>query len=134
MSASASAEGAAALPAVHAQLHVAQACAATCIGGRRPGASAGVGETRCALPPPDRPALRAELRPLTSGYAPCPTGVALFPREILKPPRAWAASAYKLVHWSEMSHGGHFAALEQPALLAEDVVKFIDLVKANGWI
>ena len=54
-----------------------------------------------------------------------PTGYAQFPREILKPPR----SAIERVHtnirrWSVMEKGGHFAALEQPDLLAHDVRAF----------
>ncbi|MBM4072706.1 MAG: alpha/beta fold hydrolase [Planctomycetes bacterium] len=53
-----------------------------------------------------------------------PVGVALFPREINVPPRRWAADRFNLVHWTEMPRGGHFAALEQPTLLVEDVRKF----------
>lgn len=55
-----------------------------------------------------------------------PMGYALFPKEINVPPRAWVerASGGKLVHWTEMPRGGHFAAMEQPALLAEDVRTF----------
>jgi hypothetical protein len=33
-----------------------------------------------------------------------------------------------------MSHGGHFAALEQPQLLAEDVIKFADMARMKGWL
>src|SRR5262249_19514267 len=53
-----------------------------------------------------------------------PVGVALFPREINVPPRKWAEAQYNLVHWTEMPRGGHFAALEQPGLLVEDVRTF----------
>ena len=51
-----------------------------------------------------------------------PTAVALFPAEMLAwPPRSYVERVYNIVHWSEMPAGGHFAALEQPALLIEDL-------------
>jgi pimeloyl-ACP methyl ester carboxylesterase len=53
-----------------------------------------------------------------------PVGAALFPKEINVPPRKWVAAQLNLVHWTEMPRGGHFAALEQPALLVEDVRTF----------
>jgi pimeloyl-ACP methyl ester carboxylesterase len=54
-----------------------------------------------------------------------PTGYAQFPREILKPPRSAAARVFTDIRrWSVMPKGGHFAALEQPALLADEVRAF----------
>jgi microsomal epoxide hydrolase len=54
-----------------------------------------------------------------------PTGYAQFPREILKPPRAAAERVFKNIRrWSVMEKGGHFAALEQPELLAQEVRAF----------
>jgi microsomal epoxide hydrolase len=53
-----------------------------------------------------------------------PTGVADFPCEILRPPRAWAERAYDLRRWSTMPAGGHFAALEEPDALAEEIRAF----------
>jgi len=54
-----------------------------------------------------------------------PTGVALFPAEMLAwPPRSYVERVYNITHWSEMSCGGHFAALEQPDLLVEDIRAF----------
>jgi epoxide hydrolase len=53
-----------------------------------------------------------------------PTGVAVFPREILKTPRAWMAQRFNLVHWSLKARGGHFAALEVPQLFVEEVRTF----------
>lgn len=53
-----------------------------------------------------------------------PTACALFPKEISVPPRAWVAARYNLTRWTVMPQGGHFAALEQPALLVEDVRAF----------
>ncbi|MCU1448230.1 MAG: epoxide hydrolase, partial [Acidimicrobiales bacterium] len=43
-----------------------------------------------------------------------PTGVARYPKEILRLPRAWVERQYNVTHWSEMPRGGHFAAMEQP--------------------
>ena len=53
-----------------------------------------------------------------------PCGVALLPRELPMPPRSWAERAFNIVHWSELPKGGHFAALEQPELLAADIRAF----------
>ncbi|QQS13880.1 MAG: epoxide hydrolase [Rhodospirillales bacterium] len=54
-----------------------------------------------------------------------PTGVAVFPKEIVTPVRKWMAESFTDIrHWSEMAKGGHFAAFEQPALFVEDVRKF----------
>lgn len=52
-----------------------------------------------------------------------PTGFANFPGETLytPPPRSWCDRAYNITHWSDMSHGGHFAAMESPDLFVEDV-------------
>ena len=53
-----------------------------------------------------------------------PTGIAVFPGEMSKPPRHWVDQLYNVQHWTEMPAGGHFAALEEPALLVEDIRRF----------
>jgi pimeloyl-ACP methyl ester carboxylesterase len=54
-----------------------------------------------------------------------PTGVAVFPKEIVAPVRRWMESSYTDIrHWSEMARGGHFAAFEQPELFVGDVRAF----------
>jgi len=53
-----------------------------------------------------------------------PVALALFPKEIPLPPRALAERGYNIVRWTPMPRGGHFAAMEQPALLAEDIRAF----------
>jgi pimeloyl-ACP methyl ester carboxylesterase len=55
-----------------------------------------------------------------------PTGVAVFPKEMLngRPPRTWVERDYNLVHWSVLQRGGHFACLEQPELFVRDVEGF----------
>ena len=54
-----------------------------------------------------------------------PTGYAEFPQEILRPPRSLAARTYTDIRrWTAMPRGGHFAALEQPELLAREIHEF----------
>lgn len=51
-----------------------------------------------------------------------PTGYCEFPREILRPPRSIAERTFtNLQRWSVMERGGHFAAMEQPDALAQEV-------------
>ena len=47
------------------------------------------------------------------------------------PPRAWPERTYgkRLIHWTEMPRGGHFAALESPELLVQDVRTFFRKVR-----
>jgi microsomal epoxide hydrolase len=62
-----------------------------------------------------------------------PTGYAAFPKEILRPPRSIAEKVYTDIRrWTVMPRGGHFAALEQPELLAEDVRAFFRPLRAAG--
>ena len=58
-----------------------------------------------------------------------PTGVARFPRELVLMPRSWLERRYNIVHWTEMHRGGHFAAMEQPELFADDVTKFFTALR-----
>ena len=53
-----------------------------------------------------------------------PTALAIFPADISRPPRSWAERNYHVTRYTAMPRGGHFAALEEPALLAEDVTAF----------
>ncbi|MBV9619440.1 MAG: alpha/beta hydrolase, partial [Gammaproteobacteria bacterium] len=53
-----------------------------------------------------------------------PTGIASFPKELSVPPPEWARRIYNVQHWTDMPRGGHFAAIEQPALVAEDLRRF----------
>ena len=53
-----------------------------------------------------------------------PAGVASFPQEISRPPREWAERSYDVRRWQEMPRGGHFAALEEPGLLAHEIREF----------
>jgi pimeloyl-ACP methyl ester carboxylesterase len=54
-----------------------------------------------------------------------PTGFAAFPADLLPPPpRSWIERAYNLRRHTVMPKGGHFAALEEPDLLVEDIREF----------
>lgn len=53
-----------------------------------------------------------------------PVAYAAFPQEIFRPPRSWADPHYAIARWTEMPRGGHFAALEQPGLLTDDLRAF----------
>ncbi len=51
-----------------------------------------------------------------------PVGVTVFPDELYPAPRSWAEQAYpKLIHYNRVDVGGHFAAWEQPELLASEL-------------
>lgn len=53
-----------------------------------------------------------------------PTAVAVFPADLVQPPRSWAERSYNVVQYTRMPRGGHFAAREQPGLLADDIRTF----------
>jgi pimeloyl-ACP methyl ester carboxylesterase len=55
-----------------------------------------------------------------------PAGVADFPKELVRAPRAWTERQLgDIRRWTEMPRGGHFAALEEPELLADDLIEFL---------
>jgi epoxide hydrolase len=59
-----------------------------------------------------------------------PTGVAVFPKEIVTPVRRWLEPRYTDIrHWSEMPKGGHFAAFEQPELFVAEVRKYFGMLR-----
>jgi pimeloyl-ACP methyl ester carboxylesterase len=53
-----------------------------------------------------------------------PVAYADFPREVAVPPFRWITRTYNVVQRTEMPKGGHFAALEQPDRLLDDIRKF----------
>ncbi|KAI8614499.1 epoxide hydrolase domain-containing protein [Chytriomyces sp. MP71] len=59
----------------------------------------------------------------TKEYVATPTGVAIF-KDISQPPEAWLKYVYNLKHYRRMPRGGHFAALEEPILLLDDLRLF----------
>lgn len=55
-----------------------------------------------------------------------PVGFAKFPKEIPTPPREYIEKGLNIVHWTDLPKGGHFPALEQPKLLADDIIIFFE--------
>jgi pimeloyl-ACP methyl ester carboxylesterase len=60
-----------------------------------------------------------------------PCGIVHLPKELPMPPRSWAERALNVVHWSSLPRGGHFAAWEQPQLLAQDIRNFFRPLRAT---
>ncbi|CEM13086.1 unnamed protein product [Vitrella brassicaformis CCMP3155] len=57
-------------------------------------------------------------------YVETPTACAVFPRELMKPPKYWVEGAYNLKRFNTFDKGGHFAMMEQPEALAKDIDAF----------
>jgi pimeloyl-ACP methyl ester carboxylesterase len=67
---------------------------------------------------------KAPLRFATDDFVQVPCAIAHFPKEIVFPPPEWVERGYNVQRWTEMPKGGHFAAAEQPDLLAADIRAF----------
>ncbi|GHB54743.1 epoxide hydrolase family protein [Persicitalea jodogahamensis] len=60
-----------------------------------------------------------------------PVAFAKFPKELPTPPRAYIEKGFNIQRWTEMPNGGHFAAMEQPELLAKDIIDFFLNAKSS---
>ena len=69
-------------------------------------------------------AQHADMFPPAGFRVEVPTGCALFPGEMFKPPRVWAERMFNVQRWTRFPSGGHFAAMEEPKVLVEDVRAF----------
>ncbi len=58
------------------------------------------------------------------GASHVPAGFAMFPKDLSHPPREWAQRFFDVQRWTEMPEGGHFAALETPELLVNEIREF----------
>ena len=59
-----------------------------------------------------------------------PTAAAVYPKEMLEwPPKSYVKRIFNLKRWTKMKSGGHFAALEQPDLLVNDIRTFARSIK-----
>ncbi|ANS73233.1 multidrug MFS transporter [Paenibacillus yonginensis] len=65
------------------------------------------------------------------GYIEVPTGLALFKADILPPPQSWASRNLNIARWTSMPRGGHFPAMEEPELFAEDIRAFFRPYRAG---
>src|SRR4051794_22144001 len=65
-------------------------------------------------------------------YIDAPTAAAVFPKEMFRVPRAYAESRFNLVRYTRFDRGGHFAALEEPDLLVDDITTFFQELRAHA--
>lgn len=54
-----------------------------------------------------------------------PAAMAIFPKDMIPAPKEFVQRFYNLQQWTEMPAGGHFAAMEEPELLARDIRNFL---------
>lgn len=60
-----------------------------------------------------------------------PTGVARYPKEVMRYPRKWCDNVYSdIVQWNSFDKGGHFAAMERPQELIGEIRQFARKVVA----
>jgi pimeloyl-ACP methyl ester carboxylesterase len=58
-----------------------------------------------------------------------PTALAVFPADLVHEPREWVERRYALQRYTRMPQGGHFAAFEEPDLLADDITAFFATIE-----
>jgi len=66
-----------------------------------------------------------------TGSTDVPAAFACFPKDISHPPREWAERFFNVQRWTDMPRGGHFAALEEPELLVDDLRTFFRPLRAT---
>jgi pimeloyl-ACP methyl ester carboxylesterase len=72
---------------------------------------------------------RAPLQFAEGDFVNPPCAIACFPKEISIPPRSWVERGYNVQRWTKMARGGHFAAAEEPEVLAADMRAFFRLLR-----
>jgi microsomal epoxide hydrolase len=65
-----------------------------------------------------------------TGRVEVPTALAMFPKDLVNAPRAFAERVFDVQRYTVMPRGGHFAALEQPQLLVDDIRAFFRPLRA----
>ena len=70
--------------------------------------------------------------PQHTGRSDVQAAIARFPKDILPAPREWAERWFNMQRWTAMPRGGHFAAMEEPELLVEDLRAFFHNLKAKN--
>ncbi len=73
---------------------------------------------------------RSPLHFSSDDFVRSPCAIACFPQEILIPPREWVERGYNVQRWTKMPRGGHFAAAEEPKMLAADLRTFFRTLRA----
>jgi pimeloyl-ACP methyl ester carboxylesterase len=74
---------------------------------------------------------RSPLHFSSTDYVPTPCAITCFPKEIMMPPRSWVERGYNVTRWTTMPKGGHFAAAEEPELLASDLQAFFGSIRTR---
>jgi pimeloyl-ACP methyl ester carboxylesterase len=70
---------------------------------------------------------------LNAGPNDLPMAATVFPKETIRPPRAWAEALWsKLYYWNVVEKGGHFPAWEQPALFVDELRKAFRPVRCSA--
>ncbi|MDG0056065.1 alpha/beta hydrolase [Paenibacillus sp. P2(2022)] len=65
-------------------------------------------------------------------YIKVPTVIALFLADILLTPKEWAVCNLNVTRWTSIARGGHFTAMEEPELLAQDIRAFYKPFRAKN--
>jgi pimeloyl-ACP methyl ester carboxylesterase len=68
--------------------------------------------------------IKQPLQFLENDFVNAPLGISKFHKEEPFPPRKFIERGYNVQHWTDISKGGHFAAMESPELLANDIIHF----------
>jgi len=66
------------------------------------------------------------------GSTDVPAAFAMFPKDLSQPPREWAERFFNVQRWTEMPRGGHFAAMEEPELLVDDIRTFFRPLRSRA--
>lgn len=61
-----------------------------------------------------------------------PTGICLFSKDILLPPKGWVETHFNVVHWGNAPNGGHFTSMENPEAYAENLFVFLEKLNLEG--
>jgi pimeloyl-ACP methyl ester carboxylesterase len=74
---------------------------------------------------------KAPLNLTKDDFVKVPVGIACFPLEEPFPPRVYIERGFNVQRWTNMPAGGHFASMEEPELLAEDIKDFFRPLQVN---
>jgi len=75
--------------------------------------------------------IRKPLRFSENDFINIPVGIAKFDKKEPFPPRKFIERGFNIQHWTDIPEGGHFAAMEKPVLLANDIIKFAKKLTAG---
>jgi pimeloyl-ACP methyl ester carboxylesterase len=79
-----------------------------------------------------RASLTAQAFKQWTGSSDVPAAFAIFPKDISAPPREWAERFFNVQRWTQMPSGGHFAAMEEPEWLVNDIRAFFRPLRSRA--